>query len=260
MPYLSQSRIVRNIAVAAVGGLGIAAGSSGVALAAYGPPSAAPPPPGGFSCILTSQTVGPAGKVIRVGLGGMTAGIIVPPGDFRAPAQITITEPFGSKACSGGAGIGDAGFSGFHALGGVGIHVQQHGRSHAAATGAARSSGFPEPITLRLNGSPQIHRGDVLVDWNGVKFVRAPHFFRHQSVISHVSTGTDHALLVLSRRGASGRAARAGAARAAGATASLQGEVLAAALSLPRRSHPGLGVLAGTRPRETSSGARVLGR
>jgi hypothetical protein len=260
MPYVSQSRFVRSMAVATVGGLGIAAVSSGIALAAYGPPSPlAVPPPGGFSCILTSQTLGPAAKVIKVSLGTITAGISIPAGDFRTPVQITVTEPFGSGSCSGGAGIGDAGFPGFSALGGIGIQVQQHGKNLLQ---------FPAPMTVRLGGSAHIHAGHRLVHWTGVKYKLAPESFTRHAVTTHISTSTDLALLVPGGHGPapghaarSGHAARAGGAtRASGATTSLPGEILAAALALPHGSHPGLGILTGMRLRQTSVRARLLTR
>src|SRR5207244_2276206 len=104
-------------------------------LAGYGPPpppAGEPPAPGGCSEVVTSQTVGDAGKLItRLDLDGLDGRLYIPPGDFLTTVQVTITEPLLTQSisttagpaprgeCGTGAGIGDAGFHGYCAVGGA---------------------------------------------------------------------------------------------------------------------------------------------
>jgi hypothetical protein len=176
-------------ATAAIGGGALLVANSGVALAAYGPPP--PPPgsvPGGFSCVVTSQTVGPAGKLIGpVRLGGLEATTDIPPGTFPVQVQITITEPYGeSGGCQDGQGIGDGGFRGDTAIGGVGILVQ-HGGS--AFTGTLR-----HPVVVRASSS-SIGPSSLVVVWNGSRFVLAPANLGSGSASIRVFGSGDYAVL-----------------------------------------------------------------
>jgi len=252
MPNLSKWRIARHMAAAATAGLGVVAAGSGVALAGYGPPPPPNPPPGGFSCVITSQTVGPAGKTISFRLGPVSGVLIIPRGDFSKPVQITITEPFGTGSCSGGPGPGDAGFPGFRTLVGVGIQVQR---------GSKTVTSFARPLVLRLGDNAQIRPGDLLVAWNGTGFQGAPGFYTHDAITTEVRSSTDYALLVPDGRGRRGGGRGGfGPFGTSRHTTALQGDYLAAALLLPSGAHPGLGVLTPLQLRETSVRARLLTR
>jgi hypothetical protein len=114
---------------------------SGVALAWYGPPAlpASATPPGGFSDIITSQTIDPSGGTIGpLSDGGLTVTITVPPDTFPAPVQVTVSEPFGS---SQGQGYPLTGMAGFRLVGGVGIEV---------SAGNSAITHFPRPLRLRI--------------------------------------------------------------------------------------------------------------
>jgi hypothetical protein len=142
--------------------------NSGIALAAYGPASfSAGTVPGGFSCVVTSQTVGPAGKLIGpIRVGGLEARVAIRRGTFPVQVQVTINEPDGAgSGCSGGLGIGDGGFRGFRAVGGVGILIQHNGSAYIGTLSA--------PISVRLS-SAQVGSSSLVVVWNGKDFVPAP--------------------------------------------------------------------------------------
>jgi hypothetical protein len=210
---------------------------SGAALADYGPPPPVVVLPSGFSCVVTSQMVGAAGKSISFRLGGVTADLTIPHGAVRGAAQVTITQPAGSGSCTGGPGIGNAGFAGFHALVGVGIQVQQHGQTLTRP--------LARPATLRLSGAAQIHAGDLLVGWHKTRFAAAHGSFAGHSVTAQVSASTDTALLVRDR--ARGRHAAGRRSAISAAPAALAGGFLAAAL-LQHGAQPGLGVLTAAQP------------
>jgi hypothetical protein len=169
--------------------------NSGTALAGYGPP--APPSPavipvtGGYYCVVTSQTVGPPGKFIGTLKlpGKLTATLGIQPGIFPAFVQITITEPDGPDGnCQGNTDIGCVGFSGYQAVGGVGIIVQ--------SAGSAYSGKFGRPLALRL-ASPLITKSSLLLVWNGQKFVKAPGaVVRSQAVTVAVGASSDYAVLI----------------------------------------------------------------
>jgi hypothetical protein len=254
MPYRGRCKLVQMFASAAIGGIALLMANSGVALAAYGPPP--PPPgtvPGGFSCVVTSLTVGPAGKLIGpIRLGGLEATIDIQRGTFPVAVQITITEPFGvSGGCQGGPGIGDGGFRGDTAVGGVGILVQRNG---SAYTGT-----FRRPITVRVTSS-SIGPSSLVVVWNGTRFVLAPADLGGGSATIRVFASGDYAVLTpgLDRRLARrsfGPAARPGL-RGVGTAA----DFLVAALLRPAGGPPpGAGVLLATqRPAADTSHARRL--
>jgi hypothetical protein len=150
-------------------------GSPGTALAAYGPPTPTPPVaiPGGYYCIVTSQTAGPAGKatgplsfqrlVVRLG---------VSKGTFPVQVQITVTEPYGQNGnCQGAPDIGNGGLHGFLAFAGVGILVQVGGLAYPGE--------FLKPLILRLT-SKLITSSTVIVVWHVNRFVKAPHAVVHR--------------------------------------------------------------------------------
>jgi hypothetical protein len=124
----------------------------------YGPPPPPPsaPPPGGFSEVVTSRTITPAGGVIGpVIIDGATVRLVIPAGAFPAPVQITITEP-NLRAFDG------AGPAGYKLVVGVGIQVQENGSDYPGA--------FLKPLTLTIR-SFSIRSSSIVVVWNGAAFV-----------------------------------------------------------------------------------------
>jgi hypothetical protein len=180
MPSTCRPAWGRQLAGAAVIGISLLLAWPGTALAAYGPP---PPPvapvPGGFSEVVTSQTVGDAGMdITHLNLDGLDGSLLIRPGTFLTPVQVTITEPFLKESisttaysttagpalpgeCGTGPGIGDAGFRGYCAVGGAGIIVQINGVDDTAR--------FLKPMVLTFDWKPKI--SDLVVRWNGRHFV-----------------------------------------------------------------------------------------
>ena len=123
----------------------------------YGPPApGVPAVPGGYSAVVTSQTIGTVGgKVGPVSVDGITTTLTVPAGAFPVSVQITLTAP-------NLAAVGGAGFAGHRAVAGVGIQVQKHG--------AAYPGTFLKPLTIIMSSS-SITTSSVVVVWNGSVFV-----------------------------------------------------------------------------------------
>jgi hypothetical protein len=236
-------------ATAAVGGVALLVANSGIALAAYGP-SASPQGtvPGGFSCVVTSQTAGPAAKHIGpLRLGGLEATIEIRPGTFSGRVQLTMTAPGGENGgCQGGQGVGDGGFRGYRPVGGVGILLQRHG---SAYTGK-----FRRPIVVRMS-SPSIGASSLVVVWNGSRFVLAAADHRGGSATTRVFGSGDYAVLTraparhLARHLARRRLGRGGApALQDTGTAGTAGDFFVAALlGSAAGPPPGAGVLLTTR-------------
>jgi hypothetical protein len=152
--------LVQRLAVVTASSAAMIAVGAGAAMAAdsYGPPPPGPSVPGGYSVVVTSQTVGPSGGTIGpVRVGGLHVTLTVPAGAFPVRVQITVTHPNVSQ-------IGSAGFAGYRALDGVGIQVQEHGSTYPGE--------FLKPLTMR-DSSGRITSADVLVVWNGSAFVMA---------------------------------------------------------------------------------------
>ncbi len=189
MPQVFRYKLVHRLVLAAIGGAALLLADSGAALAGYGPPPAPAPVPGGYYCVVTSQTVGVVGKVIGpLSLGGLVATLNIRPGTFRTPLQITVTQPYGpGMACSGGSGIGDAGFRGYHAVGGIGILVQRGGSNFGGH--------FHGPITLHLSSS-SITRSSRIVIWDGRRFVTAVATVGQGSATAWLWGASDIAVLV----------------------------------------------------------------
>jgi hypothetical protein len=129
--------------------------------------------PGGFSEVVTSQTVGAAGMDIKhLDLDGLNASLDIRPDTFLTPVQVTVTEPFLRDSitttayvqkrglCGSGPGIGDAGFRDYCAVGGAGIIVQSDGVDDTGR--------YLRPMVLRFHWKPQI--SDLVVRWNGRHF------------------------------------------------------------------------------------------
>jgi hypothetical protein len=221
--------------------------NSGVALAAYGPPL--PPTttvPGGYYCIMTSQTVGPAGRFIgSLDRGGLKATIRVPRGTFPVRVQITVSEPYGhGGGCQGGPGIGNGGFPGFLAVGGLGILVQRHGSIYHRK--------FHRPLVLSMSW-PSGGKSNLILVWNGHSFVKAAATTGHASATVHVARSADFA--VLSGTGHQHRSRAVATLRAAGPAEDL---FVAALLRSAGAPQPGLGVLRSRRLAATDASRSTL--
>jgi len=136
------------------------AGSVRPAVAAtdYGAPQPAPgvAPPGGYSAVITSQTITPAGGTIGpVVVDGGTVTLLIPAGAFPVSVQLTVTGP---KLFA----VGDAGTAGYKAVAGVGIQVQENGSTYPGT--------FLKPLTLTIRSS-SITSSNVVMGWNGAAFV-----------------------------------------------------------------------------------------
>ena len=162
MRRIWMHRLRRRLAFVMLAGAAMIVTGADGALAAggYGPPAAVPPTvPGGYSVVVTSQTITPAGgKIGPVTVNGASVTVIVPAGAFPVPVQITVTAP------NLGA-IGTAGFSGFKVVAGVGIHVQENGSTYPGT--------FLKPLTLIMSSS-SITASSILTVWNGTSFVTDP--------------------------------------------------------------------------------------
>jgi hypothetical protein len=237
MPLLDRRTLTRRIAGTAICCLALMA-SSEMAFASYGPPPPPPPVPGGFSCVVTSQTVGPAGKLIGpLGLTGLVATIVVRRGTFRRPVQITITQPFATTgACQGGPGIGNAGFRGYRTIGGVGILVQRGG--------VTLHGFFRKPLIVQLT-SASISRSSLIVVWNGRHFVIV-RSARVRNGLATVGVDINSDFAVLSRTGLFHSSEAASSSRSLSASTEatmLSAEFMTAAFYRPAGlPPPGLGV------------------
>jgi len=119
-----------------------------------------PPPqtvvPGGFTAVVTSQVISPAGAVKYISLGnGVQLEIDVPPGTFNQNVVVTIFTP---DLIS----IGDAGIDNYHAVAGLRFIV---------TVGSSLYSGpFDHFVTFTLT-SRSITSASKVVIWNGTSFV-----------------------------------------------------------------------------------------
>ena len=162
MPRIRRRMVVPRLSLALLGAgamLLAGSGAAGATEALYGPPPPPVPVPGGYLTVVTSQTIGPGGGTIGpVSGGNLQATLVVPAGAFLTPLQVTITEP-------DIAGIGNAGFCGYQAVAGIGVVIQN------PTSGAVDYSFLTHPLVLTIS-SPNIKAGDIIVGWNGRKFVR----------------------------------------------------------------------------------------
>jgi hypothetical protein len=159
MVHILQDRFAWRAAAVALGSAALALSgfAQSPANAAYGPPPPpTTPPPGGFRNIVASETVDPGGGILGpFGVNGLQVTITVPRHAFPVPVQVTITAPDVSA-------IGNAGFRRYLALGGVGVLIQVNGTTYPGA--------FRRGVTLDMT-SPGISRADLVVVWNGERFV-----------------------------------------------------------------------------------------
>ncbi len=154
-------------------------GTAGGAYAAtgarsYGPPAPpVSPAPGGFTAVVTTVTVGPAGGTVGpVDVDGTSTTVTVPAGAFPATVTVTLTAPDLAAITPVG---GDS------VVNGVGILVDLNGSPYPGT--------FLKPLTATLDDS-KITAASVVVVWNGAAFVTDPDS-TDASGVSTVSFDTD---------------------------------------------------------------------
>jgi hypothetical protein len=162
----------------------VAWGTAGVAFAATAgrqsvpPPVTTPTPPGGFTFVLTTVTITPAGGVVGpVTVDGTPVTVHVPAGAFPSDVQITITAPDLAEITP---------MPGFHVVAGVGVGVSLNGSPYPGT--------FLEPVTVTFS-SPRITPTSAVVVWNGSAFVTDPNSTTMAGSAS-VSFDTDPAFAV----------------------------------------------------------------
>lgn len=179
------------LAIAAFGGAALVMSGAGGAQAAraYGPTPPVSTAPGGFVTVVTTEAIGPSGGTIGpVATGdGMTVTLHVPPGAFPFFVTITLTSP-------NTVAIGNAGFHGFIAIGGVGVRIVHAGSKYQGH--------FLKPLGLDFTSS-RITSQSVAVEWNGIHFVRVPGAMAEAGSLS-LTFGSDPDFAVLDQAGTAG--------------------------------------------------------
>ena len=137
MPRAKRFHLAQKLAIVALGAATLAIGTGQLPALAYGGPPP-PPAPGGYTAVVTSQTIGPHGGVIGpVRVGKCSVALTVRPGTFKSNVQITLTAPTVQ-------GIGDGGQPGYTAVCGVGVLIQINGKLY--------TGGFGHSLTLDISG------------------------------------------------------------------------------------------------------------
>jgi hypothetical protein len=156
MPRVKRFHLAQTLATVALGAATLAIAYAGQLPAqAYGPPPP-PPAPGGYTAVVTSVTIGPAGGVIGpVEIDGCRVSLTVPPGTFKTQVQISLTAP-------SVAGVGNGGHPGFRTVCGAGVLIQVNGKPYTGS--------FGHSLTLIISGFA-IKPGDRVAVWNGKTFV-----------------------------------------------------------------------------------------
>jgi hypothetical protein len=126
-------------------------------VASYGPPSthSLTGIPGGYTSVITSVPIGPAGGTIGpLTVNGAMVTITIPAGAFSTTVLITVTQ-----ADLGGLA---AAMPRYEVVAGVGIQVTVNGQPYAGT--------FLKPLTATIRSS-QITASSVVQVWNGSAFV-----------------------------------------------------------------------------------------
>jgi hypothetical protein len=119
-----------------------------------------------------------------VTVNGLLVTLKIPAGAFPVALQVTLTAP-------DAAAIGNAGFHGYEAVGGVGILVQENGATYTKV--------FRSALDLSMS-SPSISRSSRLVDWDGRAFVKAQDATDRSGVATvHIISDRDSDFAVLDR-------------------------------------------------------------
>jgi hypothetical protein len=144
-------------------GAAVAFGTAGVASASTAgrqsvpPPVTTPTPPGGFTAVVTTVTITPAGGIVGpVTVDGASVAVHVPAGAFPSDVQVTITEPHLAAIMP---------MPGFHVVAGAGVGVSLNGSPYPGT--------FLKPVTVTFS-SPMITPASAVVVWNGSAFVTDP--------------------------------------------------------------------------------------
>ena len=155
--------VVCKLSVIALIGAASVCGTAGIAAAAataYGPPPPATSvPPGGFTAVITTVSVGPAGGTIGpVSVNGVDLTVTVPRGAFPSVVQITVTAPDLSLITPP---------AGITVVAGAGIQVTLNGAPYpgtflSAVTATFRSSKItlrrPMPVLPQTASAPRSSR------------------------------------------------------------------------------------------------------
>ncbi len=230
MPGAKRLHLAQKLATVALGAAALAVVNPGVlpAQAAYVPPPTSHPAPGGYKAVVTSQTVGPAGQVIRVTIDGLLVTLTIPKGTFSTPVQVTLFAP-------NVLGVGNSD-PGYRAVGGVGVLIEVNGKPYTGS--------FGHSLTLDISGGGITSR-DHLAAWNGKAFVPVNAVVSGHTV--HVTFRASEADFVVLAPGGGG-GGRPGATRsrfAAATHGSREGFVLTSLFLAPAGGSPaGIGVLA----------------
>lgn len=131
------------LALASVAFIALPAGIALAAPSGYGPRSPTGPgdTPGGYTDVITSQTIGVARTTVNVTSTDAPTTITVPAGAVPTGDQLTVTQPTLSQVQSA---LPNDGFSGYKALVGIGIGV-------TTPSGQAYTGAFEHPITVSVD-------------------------------------------------------------------------------------------------------------
>ncbi|MGH9103321.1 MAG: hypothetical protein ACRDYD_10150 [Acidimicrobiales bacterium] len=103
--------------------------------------------PGGYTTVVTVQSVPATGGTVSARVDGAAVQVTVPAGAFGGTIQVVLTAPDLS-------GIGSAGQSGYSAVAGAGVLLESHGQEVSASG--------PQPVQVTLSDA-QLDQGDRVV-------------------------------------------------------------------------------------------------
>ncbi|MHB1739989.1 MAG: hypothetical protein ACYCXA_11045 [Actinomycetes bacterium] len=185
-----------HLALALVGGVALTALTVAPAWAAggYGPgvPTGPTSAPGGFTSVVTTQSIGTGGGTVAAGVAGGTVTVDVPAGTFAQPVEVEVTRP---DLASANTSLRTLGFGGYSAVGGVGIKI-------LTSSGQAYPGSFPRAITVSLRGST-FGPGDKVIELTGPASAVTLPATAASGVIT-ISLSADPDLLVLAPTAAAG--------------------------------------------------------
>jgi hypothetical protein len=230
MPGAKRFHLAQKLATVALGAATLAVINPGMlpAQAAYVPPPTSTPAPGGYTAVVTSVTVGPAGaRIGPVLIDGLLVTLTIPPGTFTTPVQITLTAPNVQ-------GVSDPGF---RDIGGVGVLIEVNGKPYTGT--------FGHSLTLDISGAGITSR-DHLAAWNGKTFQTVGAIVSGHTVqVSFKASEADFVVLAPGGAGGGGRSGTARTRFTAATHGSADGFVLTSLFLAPAGGSPaGIGVLA----------------